>query len=352
LVNAQSKISISVDVWTSSNYISFLGIVAHFVDASYKQRDVLIAFRDLHGDHTGARQAGVILNVMREFDFTRNFNCFVGDNASSNHSTLIRGLGLEPYHRIRCAGHTINLVVKATLYGNGVSKFEEDLAKAAPLEQFKLYRSRGVIGKLHNFVTAVCGSHKRRELFKSVYKDLDDEDQFWSFVNLQLVKDGGIRWHSVYLILLRCWDLREPISRFQRKYHTMYKSEEEFEDGTSGAAYDPITDGLTPDEWFEVETLKDFLVKPYDLTKALEGSNSKGGYGSLWQTIVNLQTLWEHYNDHAESFEPDSFMCNAIKYGQQKLDTYWEKLIHEPTPSYLLHRYRLTPQTPTALVQG
>ena len=205
LGNAQSKISISVDVWTSSNYISFLGVVAHFADASYKQRDVLIAFRDLHGDHTGDRQAGVILNVMREFDFTRNFNCFVGDNASSNHSTLIRGLGLEPHHRIRCAGHIINLVVKATLYGNGVSKFEEDLAKAAPLEQFKLYRSRGVIGKLHNFVTAVCGSHKRRELFKSVYKDLDDEDPFWSFVNLQLVKDGGVRWHSVYLMLLRCW---------------------------------------------------------------------------------------------------------------------------------------------------
>ena len=115
---------------------------------------------------------------MREFDFTRNFNCFVSDNPSSNDSTLIKGLGLEPHHRIRCAGHTINLVVKATLYGNGVCKFEEDLAKAAPLEQFKSYRSRGVISKLHNYVAAVYGSYKRRELFKSVYKDLDDEDPF------------------------------------------------------------------------------------------------------------------------------------------------------------------------------
>ena len=94
----------------------------------------------------------------------------------------------------------------------------------------------------------------------------------------------------------------------------MYKSEEEFEDSTSAVAYDPITDGLTSEEWFEVETLKYFYVKPYELTKALEGSNSKGGYGSLSQTIVNLQTFWEHCNDHAESFEPDSFMCNAIKY--------------------------------------
>ena len=28
---ASSKISISVDIWTSSNHLSFLGVVAHFV---------------------------------------------------------------------------------------------------------------------------------------------------------------------------------------------------------------------------------------------------------------------------------------------------------------------------------
>jgi hypothetical protein len=32
---APSKIAISVNLWTSSNYLSFLGVVAHFVDADY-----------------------------------------------------------------------------------------------------------------------------------------------------------------------------------------------------------------------------------------------------------------------------------------------------------------------------
>jgi hypothetical protein len=31
LAAAKSKISVSVDIWTSSNYLSFLGVVAHFV---------------------------------------------------------------------------------------------------------------------------------------------------------------------------------------------------------------------------------------------------------------------------------------------------------------------------------
>jgi hypothetical protein len=64
----------------------------------------------------------------------------VGDNATSNDSELIKGLNLHPNinitsnHRIRCVGHIINLIVKATIYGQGVSKWEEELAAAAPLQ--------------------------------------------------------------------------------------------------------------------------------------------------------------------------------------------------------------------------
>jgi hypothetical protein len=36
---AQSKISVSVDVWTSSNNLSFLGVLAHFVGKFFKVSD-------------------------------------------------------------------------------------------------------------------------------------------------------------------------------------------------------------------------------------------------------------------------------------------------------------------------
>jgi hypothetical protein len=62
--SALSKIAISVDIWTSSNHLSFLGVVAHFVDADYNQQDLLISFRNLLGDHTASAQASVILNVI------------------------------------------------------------------------------------------------------------------------------------------------------------------------------------------------------------------------------------------------------------------------------------------------
>jgi hypothetical protein len=97
------------------------------IDADYKQKDILIGFRNLFGDHTGAAQGSIIRAVFDDYDISRKFHCFVGDNATSNDSGLIASLNLhpnvdiEPHQRLRCAGHIINLVVKAIIYGDGVS---------------------------------------------------------------------------------------------------------------------------------------------------------------------------------------------------------------------------------------
>jgi deoxycytidylate deaminase len=162
-------------------------------DAQYKQRNILLAFRNLYGDHTGAAQAAVILQVLESFEIAPQLHCFVSDNASNNNNALIQSLNvhneinLTSSNCIRCAGHIINLVVKATLYGKGVSRFEAQLAAASPAEQYEIFRSHGVVGKLHNFVNAVCASHKRRELFLSLQKEpRDDDDDLYTYNTLQL----------------------------------------------------------------------------------------------------------------------------------------------------------------------
>jgi hypothetical protein len=111
---------------------------------------------------------------------------------------LIKGLNLhlnvniDALHRIRCASHIINLVVKATIYGDRVSKWEEELAAAAPKEQFRLFRQLGVVSRLHNFVNAVCVSHKHRELFNEVQEEVNNE-LLQSFATLKLRQDGGVQ---------------------------------------------------------------------------------------------------------------------------------------------------------------
>ncbi|KAK7178247.1 transposase-like protein [Paraphaeosphaeria sporulosa] len=92
--SAASKIAISVDIRTSSNYLSFLGVVAHFVNANYEQRSLLIAFNKLMGDHAASVQASAILKVIRENNFKSNFHCSIGDNAFNND---YQGLMTDPW---------------------------------------------------------------------------------------------------------------------------------------------------------------------------------------------------------------------------------------------------------------
>jgi hypothetical protein len=296
-------------------------------DADYKQRDIIIAFRNLYGDHTGAAQGTIVRAVLDEYEMSRKFHCFVGDNATNNDGELIRSLNLHPdinittNNRIRCAGHIINLVVKATIYGKGVSGWEERLAEATPHEQFELWRRLVVVGKLHNFVNAVCASHKRRELFNTVQSEVNDE-LLYSFNTLDLRQDGGVRWNSVYFMLLRCYELRQHINRFIRRLASHEAGDDELN-------YSPLTDTITKEEWDDVKDLIDFLEAPYQMTKRLEGNNSGNGFGSLWQTLPNLQALWLHFEE--TKAQPHSeYMVSAIALGAEKLNTYFTKLVHEP----------------------
>jgi len=225
----------------------------------------------------------------------------------------------------------INLVVKAAIYGSGVSKFEADLQKAAPKDQFELFRKHGVVGKLHNFVNGVLRSTKRRELFHSVQLNLAlENDELYNYGTLNLRADGGIRWHSVYLMLLRCLELKLPIQRFVRNLRG-YDIPVDIPD------YSPLTDALSDDEWIEVEQLVDFLRIFYEMTKRLEGNQSGiSGFGSLWQTLPNLQTIHRVFEMHEAELKhlPDtSYIKNAVKFGQEKLNKYWGKLILDVTTS-------------------
>jgi hypothetical protein len=278
--------------------------------------------------------------VLDEYEISRKFHCFVGDNASSNDGKLIASLNLHPNinitanNRIRCAGHIINLVVKATIYGKGVSEWEERLAEAAPRDQFHLWRNLGVVGRLHNFVNAVCASHKRRELFSTVQSEVNNE-LLYSFNTLELRQDGGVRWNSVYLMLLRCYELRQYINRFIRRLASHEAADDDLD-------YSPLTDTITEDDWDDVKALVDFLEAPYQMTKRLEGNNSGNGFGSLWQTLPNLQALWVHFEEACEQ-ENSEFMANAIALGFEKLNTYFSTLIHEPDVSYYTIATALNP---------
>ncbi|KAG9193897.1 hypothetical protein G6011_03932 [Alternaria panax] len=83
-------------------------------------------------------------------------------------------------------------------------------------------------------------------------------------------------------MLLRCLELRNPITRFitrlQQQASQGYNNE-----------YNPLNDEISSKEWEGVQQLVDFLQAPVEITKRLEGNNSASSFG---QTIaINLMFL-------------------------------------------------------------
>ena len=76
------------------------------------------------------------------------------DNTTDN-NTILKELATRfniniSYLCLRCLGYIINLVIKALLFGKGVSKLKQKLAGASYDKTFKIWNSIDPIGKLYN----------------------------------------------------------------------------------------------------------------------------------------------------------------------------------------------------------
>jgi hypothetical protein len=66
LRNAGSKISVTLDCWTSSNNIAFLGITGHYIDDGWVLQSLLLDFVPLDGEHTGENLCGAFVGACRD----------------------------------------------------------------------------------------------------------------------------------------------------------------------------------------------------------------------------------------------------------------------------------------------
>ena len=68
LKSAQGSINVSCDIWTSTNGLSLLGTVAHFVDKSNTKRTILVALPCLKDRHSGENIARCLHEIPQRFE--------------------------------------------------------------------------------------------------------------------------------------------------------------------------------------------------------------------------------------------------------------------------------------------
>ena len=70
------KISFTLDAWTSSNCIPFLGITAHWISDKWELKNTIVDFVKLEGPHSGKNIKEVFLNSLNNLGITTKVNFY------------------------------------------------------------------------------------------------------------------------------------------------------------------------------------------------------------------------------------------------------------------------------------
>jgi hypothetical protein len=120
-----SRVSISLDCWTSPFNASYIAINAYWINSDWELKEVLLAFSEVTGAHRGKALAEITSDTLEEFGITGKILGVTSDNAFNNDTlrTELEHL-LDDKHgviwnstvgKVRCMSHVIQLGVKAML---------------------------------------------------------------------------------------------------------------------------------------------------------------------------------------------------------------------------------------------
>jgi len=335
LEQAASSITISFDNWTANNGLDFLGVTAHYLDASLRPRAILLGLRDTRGSHSGGSIAEEVLRVIHDYNIGDKVQYFMADNATANDraiKVLSGSWDIRPeHHRLRCSAHVINLVAKAVLYGTDVDALEpgereeclsdsrhvaafEALVRSVPPEHaLKTWRRKGPVGELHNLVSHIQGTPKRRRFFEmkqNVDHDSDDNRIYRVIVN------GGIRWNSSCNMIERAMKLRDAIELYQTHFRLLSDC-----DRLSASDY------LDAGDWSELERLLEVLVPLKRASLRLQEDNDMRH--ASWEQLATFDSLLSDFEKPKERcrYEPSSHVKSCINMGWKKLtwfERHWE----------------------------
>jgi len=205
-----SKISFTLDVWTSNSsadylgkkfyfyhyffLILFIGVTAHWIDENWELRTCQIALRKV-ADHKGRTVSKKLLEILEEYELVRKIGWLVTDNASSMIKTLpelqiaLNSNGHEvkiENCRVRCICHIIQLVVMTFLNALKLKDLELEQEELVENENEKTvsYRKASERQSVHDDNTLVQSITKIRELSISIKRTAQRCDKWYEIQKL------------------------------------------------------------------------------------------------------------------------------------------------------------------------
>lgn len=118
LIEVPGKMSVTLDIWTSKNVLSFLVIRAHWISKDWQYNTQMLDFAPIE-EHDGKNQSRIFVECIDRFGIPlKKILAYIMDNASSNSTFIdflrIHGIAIGSdidEAQIRCLAHILNLAV-------------------------------------------------------------------------------------------------------------------------------------------------------------------------------------------------------------------------------------------------
>ncbi|XP_022886991.1 zinc finger BED domain-containing protein RICESLEEPER 2-like [Olea europaea var. sylvestris] len=182
LEKIESQISITTDMWTSSNEKrGFMVIIAHFIDDAWKLQSRIMRFIYVSCPHIADVLSETLLSTLMDWNIDRKLLTLTVDNCTTNDTMISIVLSqlctrsLAPngeFFHMKCYAHILNLIVKDVL----------DIIS-------------GSVKKICDSVAYWTATPKRSENFELFARQLKIDCE------KKLVLDCKTSWNSTYLML-------------------------------------------------------------------------------------------------------------------------------------------------------
>ena len=186
LKKRSSKITLTTDAWTSIATEAYLGVTCHYINDNWEMVSFVLCTKPLEDRHTAENIARWIEEVAEKFDFSLldDVLAIVHDNAAN----VVKALRIleerQGVASLRCAGHTIQLIVNHALKEPRINK--------------ALGAARSLAGYFHSSDVATLKLKLKQEQMGTAQH--------------KLTQDVAVRWNSSYYMIKRLLEQRWPVT--------------------------------------------------------------------------------------------------------------------------------------------
>ena len=178
-----SKISFTMDMWTSISALGILAITIHFVNNNWEFEHFVLDVLYIPSPHDALMIKNAVLEIANEFQITNHLIGITSDNEAKMIAAtryIKESLESPTFQHYRCIAHVLNLVVGAALEINIIPQS---------------------IKKLCNFISTVRNSPKQMDKLKEFFR-IENTD-----FKVPL-PDIATRWNYTFYMIERALEIK------------------------------------------------------------------------------------------------------------------------------------------------